>query len=405
MKANPLNVLLITQNFPPESVGGAVHNFEIAEHLSKLGCAVDVLTTYPTYPYGDFDRQNRLCSREKLEKINVTRIWTFQPIKPDPPLRHRLLQYLIFPLHGFLRLVLSTLFSSKRYDVVVTSHPPETILMLGYLMKKLGRMIWVAEFRDLWIEAAVSLGFISSSSVFHKLGERLRKQALQSADIFAYVSWRIRDEFVKKYKVRAKQVFNPNGVDPRRCPVCDKKNGNMIYVGNIGHAYSLENVITSLSYIKNKNLKLLIAGGGDKKVDLLRLVDELDLNGRVEFVGILSHDQVLDLISKSVLGLHAQKELDFLEPAIPIKVLEYMGCGVPFVAIGRGEIERLAKDSQAGLVVGNEPKEIASAIDSLIEDRGLLRKMGENGRDFVGREFNMPKTVSELHQAILKNAS
>jgi colanic acid biosynthesis glycosyl transferase WcaI len=401
MPNRKLNVLLITQNFPPESVGGAIHSFEVARYLSKLGCKVDVLTSFPTYPYGEFKREKRLFSEETMDNIKVTKIWTFQPTKPDPPVNQRLMQYSLFVLHVFFRLVPLLLWSRKKYDVVVTSHPPEPTLLLGLLIKKVVRLTWVAEFRDMWLEAAVSLGFMSEHGVLYRLSEKLREKALLSADIFAYVSKTIRERFVKKYQVKAKEVFNPNGVDPERCPLCETKERNIIHLGNIGYAYSLENFVRSLSYLSDNDLGLLFVGGGDKKPDLLRLVSELGFENRVKFVGILSREDAMDLTSKCLIGLCAKKDLDSLEYLIPIKVLEYMGCGIPFVATGRGEIERLAKESEAGLIVESEPSVIAKALNSLIEDPSLRTKMGLNGREFVAKEYNTPETIFRLYQTIL----
>jgi len=112
----------------------------------------------------------------------------------------------------------------------------------------------------------------------------------------------------------------------------------------------------------------------------------------------------MDLTSKSLIGLCAKKDLDSLDYIIPIKVLEYMGCGIPFVATGRGEIERLAKESEAGFIVESEPSVIAKAINNLIEDPSLRTKMGLNGRNYVLKEYNTPETVSKLYQSILSIA-
>ena len=401
MANRQLNILLVTPNFPPESVGGAIHNLHVAKYLRRMGCKVDVLTSYPIYPYGEFKQQNRLYSEEEMGNIRVMRIWTFQPTRPSPSLYQRLLQYLIFPLHAFLRLAPIFLFSRKKYDVVITSHPPEPTLLLGYFIKKFIGIVWVAEFRDLWLEAAASLGFTSEKAILYKLSEILREKALLSADIFAYVSKQIRDRFIRKYRVRAKEIFSPNGIDSEKCPINGMKERQIIHLGNIGYAYNLENFVKSLSYVSDNDLKLLFVGGGDKKPDLLRLVNELGFEDRVKFVGVLSHEEAMDLTSKSLIGLCAKKDLDSLDYIIPIKVLEYMGCGIPFVATGRGEIERLAKESEAGLIVESEPSVIAKAINSLIEDPGLRTKMGLNGRKFVEKEYNMPETVSKLYQAML----
>jgi glycosyltransferase involved in cell wall biosynthesis len=333
------------------------------------------------------------------------RVWAFQPIKPDPSVDQRLLQYLTFPLHAFLRVVALLLCARKRYDVVMTSHPPEPTLLLGYFIRRFMKIAWIVEFRDLWVEAAVSLGFLSENGILTRLSEKLRETALLSADVFAYVSETIRDRFVKRYRIRAKRIFSPNGIDPEKCPLCEAKNRHIVHLGNLGHAYSLENFVKSLSYVSDNGMKLLFVGGGDKKPELLRLVSELGFEDRVEFVGILPYEEAMDLVSQSLVGLCAQKELDSLEYIIPMKVLEYMGCGIPFVATGRGEIERLAKESEAGLVVASDPSTIAKALNSLIEDPGLRTKMGLNGRRFVEKQFSIPETISKLHRVMLDVAS
>jgi len=63
------------------------------------------------------------------------------------------------------------------------------------------------------------------------------------------------------------------------------------------------------------------------------------------------------------------------------------------------------RESEAVLIVESEPKVIAKAIDSLIEDHGLRIKMGLNGRGFVEREYTTSETISKLYQTILSITS
>ena len=402
MTNRKLNVLLITQNFPPESVGGAIHNFDVAEYLSKLGNSVHVLTSHPTYPYGEFKRQRKLRLEEKIGNINVTWIWTFQPTKPNPPQIERLLQYLIFPIHAFLRLLWMLRSSKTRHIVMITSHPPEPILLVGYLGRKIFKIPWIIEFRDLWLESAVSLGFVSEEGILYRLSEKLRQLAISNAELLVYTTKSIRDSFAAKYRSKAKQIFNPNGIIPEKCPVSKCKDRTLIYLGNLSSAYNLENLVRSLLHVEDKSLRLLIVGGGDKKLELMQLVRELNLESMVEFVGNVPHEQALHLTSRCLLGLHSLMRINQNKAPISIKILEYMGCGIPFVAANaKGELEELANASGAGLVVEDAPEEIAKAINKLVNDDELRSKMGENGRRYVEKEYNKPKIVSELYREMI----
>ena len=395
------NLLLITQNFPPESVGGAIHNFDVAEYLSKLGCGVHVLTSHPTYPYGEFKRQRKLHWEEENGCVKVSRIWTFQPTRPNPPPIERFLQYFIFPIHAFLRLVWILVRSRRRYDAIITSHPPEPILLAGYLVRKIFRKPWIIEFRDLWLESAASLGFVSEDGFLYHLSEKLRHLAIQNAELLVYTTESIRDTFIAKYRPRVKQILNPNGIIPDKCPVSSYKDRTLIYLGNLSSAYNLESLIRSLLHVEDKSLKLIFVGGGDKKLELIKLVRELDLENVVEFVGNLPHEQALHLTSRSLLGLHSLMRIDQNKAPISIKMLEYMGCGIPFVvANAKGELQKLVEASGAGLMVEDVPEEIGKAINRLVNDGDLRSKMGVRGRSFVKKEYNKQRIISELYHEI-----
>ena len=387
-----LKVLLLTQNFPPETVGGATHNFEMAKYLSKFGCNVDVVTTYPTYPYGEFEKPHKFYLDEKINGVTVKRIWAYIPRKSAPPTIHRLLQYGSFSLHAFVKII-----SHKEYDAIITSQPPEFTLVTGYFLKKITRKPWIVDVRDLWLENATLLGFLKKNSIFYKMFEKFRKIALSSVDVFAYTAPTIKNWFFENYDIQGVPLFNPNGVDPTEYPYRKDVGKNLIYVGNIGYAYDLKTVIEALLYLRDKSIKLLIRGGGDKKQAVANFILDLELSDRVSFIEKLPRRQLLTLISNSRIGLCPLRKEDSLKSVIPTKVIEYMGCGIPFIGTGEGEIARLAMESSAGVMVDNNPLDIAKAIEKLNNDIHLCKKMGENGRVYVEKEYNKLKIIEQLY--------
>ena len=387
-------ILIITQNFPPEEVGGATHNFEMAKYLAALGCDVSVITTLPAYPYGEFNKVNEI-KEDNLYPFEVQRIWAYRPTETEPSTFKRILQYLSFSLNAFFHSI-----CHRRYMVVITSQPPEFTMMTGFLLKTLLRKKWVVDVRDLWLENAVALGFFSEKSIYFQLFDKIRRFCLKKLDVFAYTSPFIKEWFYSHYKISTTTVFNPNGIDPAEYPYSSSSGTNIIYIGNIGHAYDLKNVITALTFIPDKTIKLIIRGGGDKKEDLVTYVNSLQLNDRVIFHEKISRHDLLLLISSCRLGICPLKEEDSLRSVIPIKVVEYMGCGIPFIGTGFGEIERLAKESGAGVVIKNDPNTIAQSIESLYYDEEKCKIMGHRARNYAENEFNKIKIIERLLNTI-----
>ena len=71
----------------------------------------------------------------------------------------------------------------------------------------------------------------------------------------------------------------------------------------------------------------------------------------------------------------------------PIKIFEYMAAARPVVAGAIGQIEELIVDGETGLLF--EPgrtDRMAEALERLVRDPELKRRIGENGSSWVRRE-------------------
>lgn len=397
-----MKVFVVTNTFPPEVWGGATHTYEVAYYLHKLGVNVEVLAPYPKYPYGEFKRQWRPVHREIINEVRVTRLLSPQPHSPNPSFIARFLEYTGFPLHAAIRLSFSLVFKKKDNVIIFTSQPPDTVIVTGYLLKRVLGIKWVIDVRDLWQENAAALGLTSRKSVFFRLLSAVKKRAYQRVDLIAYTAETIKNRLQRDYNINGKLIFNPNGLDPDIFYPRDVKRGkNLVYLGNVGHAYELETVIKAFHYIDDPEVNLLIRGGGDRKPELQQFVNEHNLNGRVKFLPKLSREKLQRLLSSCLMGICPLKSVESLRSVIPIKVLEYMGAGIPFIACGQGEIETLAEESGAGIIVENDPTAFAQAINKLVGNHKLREEMGGEGREYVVRKFNKPKIIADLYKELI----
>lgn len=64
------------------------------------------------------------------------------------------------------------------------------------------------------------------------------------------------------------------------------------------------------------------------------------------------------------------------------------GCGVPVVASDIPGLREAVLAGETGLLVDNNPSDVAAAVQQLLGDEVLALRMGEHGRQRVSREFN-----------------
>jgi glycosyltransferase involved in cell wall biosynthesis len=387
-------LLLITHWFYPEKVGGASRLTDLAKGLSKY-YNVTVLCPLPSFPYGSFKKDNRIISKEKMGNIKIVRLWTYQPQK-EPNVIRRILNYTIFP---FLALFWCA-FNGIKYDVVFTTTPTTFVGLSGFVIKKLYKKIWVLDIRDPWLENAVNLGYIKRNTFTFKVASFIENLNWTKPDMLTFLSETLEELITRKYNRNIKTIVLPHSIDINFFkPLKAKRKKEIVYTGNIGTGQNLEVFIKAIKYTKKYNVKLKLVGEGEKLEKLKVLAEKIGVSDSVEFSGAVPRNNMPEILSSSLMSIIPLKqEVGFY--SIPIKLLESMSCETPFISKKLREIEKIAKDSKSGIIVSNNPKEIANAVIKLMKNPKLIRKMGKNGRKYVIENFSLEKNIKKLYEKI-----
>ena len=87
--------------------------------------------------------------------------------------------------------------------------------------------------------------------------------------------------------------------------------------------------------------------------------------------------------------------------AMPLSILEAMASGLPVVATDVGDVAREVEDGTTGYVVPvRSPQRLVDALQQLLLDRELRRRMGASGRARVQERFSDTATyqaVTEMY--------
>lgn len=154
------------------------------------------------------------------------------------------------------------------------------------------------------------------------------------------------------------------------------------------------------------SLRCEIVGDGPMRPELERRIAELGLGGIVTLAGALPQDEVARRLGASTLFvLPSIVAPDGQMEGIPVALMEAMAAGQPVVASALSGIPELVEHGANGLLVPpGDAAALAAAVERLLADPELGRRLGERGREAVERGFRLDATVAGLLALIDRHA-
>jgi glycosyltransferase involved in cell wall biosynthesis len=136
------------------------------------------------------------------------------------------------------------------------------------------------------------------------------------------------------------------------------------------------------------NAEFVVVGEGPDRESLERLIDELKINSKVSLVG-RRDDMPSVYRSFDVMVSSSRKE------GLPVSILEGMATGLPVVATTVGEVPRLIRGGETGLLVPpDKPLLLARAIAELLVDREYRERLGCAAKTLIEREFSAERMAA-----------
>jgi glycosyltransferase involved in cell wall biosynthesis len=172
-------------------------------------------------------------------------------------------------------------------------------------------------------------------------------------------------------------------------------------VSRLSEEKGIQYLVQSIPVIAKQfsNFKIYIAGDGECREQLERLVESLAVPSHVKFLGHLNDVQAF------------LKQIDlFVQPSrsesLGVAVMEAMSMGLPVVATRVGGIPEIVANNVTGLLVPSQnPEALAKAISDLCRDPETRKKMGMKGKELVAQKFRVSdfvKQTFDLYERLLK---
>jgi len=167
----------------------------------------------------------------------------------------------------------------------------------------------------------------------------------------------------------------------------EAKENEVCYVGGIAAIRGIRQVVAAMALCRS-GVRLNL--GGEFSERQVRAEMEKSTGWAcVNALGFLSREQMRQTLSRSVAGIVTFLPVPNHIDAQPNKIFEYMSAGLPVIASHFPLWREIIEGNECGLCVDPlDPAAIAAAMDRLVENPDLARRMGENGRRAVHERYN-----------------
>ena len=401
-----MNILLITDSYPPEIRSASHLMQELAEELNRKGHNVTVITSYPKYNLSE-ENKDQVFSKCSIEnKIKVIRLKT--------PSHHKV----NFNYRGFAQLIMPFVFffKGRKYlesniDVVIVYSPPLPLAILGIIIKKLYNARFILNIQDIFPQNAIDLGILTNK-ILILFFEWIEMLAYNFADKIT-----VHSEGNLHFLLDRKKISNEklsvlhNWVDIKmfenikRTGKFRKKYGLegkfiFLFAGVIGPAQELDFVIEIANKIKDKKeICFLIVGDGTKRNHLINLAQKYNLNN-VVFKDFVSKTEYPELVKDADLGLVCLSSKNNT-PVVPGKILGYMSASVPIIAFLNKESDghKIIREAKCGYsLISEDVDKAKDLILKIYNERNNLNEQGENGYKYVSLNFQKEFCLNKLEK-------
>ena len=407
-------LLIVSSHFPPDRSAGTHRVLRLANYLQMHGWATSVLTLDAAF-YKDSIQLDDALVRRADPRLTIFRTgacrgltalirWRNHLLRRDAAapspngVRHTQLdrrgwkawrhnattRLLNFPddeigwfghaaLHG-LRIV-----RRQQIDVVLSSAPPFTCHLIGYALRSICNVRWVADFRDPWSRAPWGK---PGSARAHRW---LETQVIKRADAVVLNTPELHREFAQWYGSDISSRFHvvANGYDadilepyanasPSAAPPLILTHAGNLY-GARDPIPLLEGLAKCLheGSVPSGGIRLNLVGKIASVFDVDQAIGRLGLGGTVIRTLTVSHEESLRMSAASHVLVVIQPDTTL---QVPSKLYEYIGLRRPILALADdGAVARVVRDGDFGLVVSPTNVDgIATVLTHLYRNHNTL---------------------------------
>ena len=270
---------------------------------------------------------------------------------------------------------------TRSFDAVYSTSPPVTAHLVAGIVARLGRLPWVAEFRDPWLGNPITEALGGPRPWLHRrLQVRIERWIVRSADRLVFVSPSTARLYRRRYPGAREMVTIPNGHDRSEVIVrgpAEVSSGRfrIVWTGTLDRPDELQVFLEALRVLAARRPALaeeLDVAFYGHVADSCRSVADRFTSGRpldsiVRFEGFVPRRAALTAVADADAALVMLGGGPGVGQFIPGKLFDYLGQSKQILAVlPPGDARDILLDLGWGVIASPEAAEIAGAIERLM---------------------------------------
>ena len=401
MASPKLNILFLTDNFPPERNVPAMRTWEHVSRWVKDGHKVTIITTAPNFPQGKplAGYTNRWYMKEDMGGVTVIRVKSY--IAANEGFLKRILDYVSFMVTGGIVAMFQ-----KRPDILITTSPQFFCAVAGWVVSRLRRLPWIFELRDLWPASIVAVGAMKEGIAIKTL-YWMEMSMYRAADRVIAVTKGLKQDLVDRGIPSDKIVVVRNGADTNRFTPRPKDasfvekfglQGKFVvgYYGTIGMGAGVQTAVDAGRVLRDRgrdDIVIMLAGAGAEYDEVEKSIQEQGLTN-VKLLPPFDQADMPAVWSLLDAAIVMMKDRPLFRATISSKTFEALAMGMPVImSLPAGEATGLVDEYGFGInVLPENPEDMANAIQKLADDPALTKALGQKALE-ASRDFSRERSA------------
>jgi glycosyltransferase involved in cell wall biosynthesis len=396
-----MRLLLIHQYFAGPAEPGGTRHYELAAHLVRQGHDCVVVASTLNFTSGQRAVAGRgIVVEQMLDGIRVLRSYTV-------PTLHHSFAGRVLALVSFMFTSVWAALRAGKVDLVMGTSPPLFQAVSTWFVAALRRRPFLLEIRDLWPEFAIDIGVLKNPLLIW-LARWVENFLYRRATHLLVNSPAYRDYLLAKGVPDDKITVIANGVDPDMfLPDSDGRSFReelalgdkfvITYAGALGMANDIDTILRAAARLRSETrIRFVLVGDGKERVNLQAKTKQFELANLV-FAGTRSKAAMAQVLAASDACVATLKDIPMFRTTYPNKVFDYMAAGRPTILAIDGVIRQVIDAAGGGIFVPpGDDRALATAAQSLCDDRARARALGLAARRYVVEHFNRRQQAEEF---------
>ncbi len=233
------------------------------------------------------------------------------------------------------------------------------------------------------------------------LKEILEAELFKSCSHLLTVSEKMKEHITCTYKISESKVsVIYNGAYPQAHQATFNHPLKVVYAGLFAYWERVDDYLDIAKKANSSDFKFYLAGLGPMKKHILTRIRKERIP--IRYLGYVPRSTMLTVMSKMQIGIvPSTKDLARLV-AFPIKVLDYMSCGLPVIAPRVGEWGRLLETEDCGIALEDDSiGEYIAALETM-RRKDVWQQKSNNGVQAIKIKYDWNTVLLPLKNLIIQ---